>query len=93
MADKYKLLFLLETGERWTVATTTVTLQMHTGSGYLVMMVVVMMVLVTVVSPIQASQEGEEAEEGDYQPRVLSSNCFSGDLLVLMLFISVISQS
>ena len=34
MADKYKLLFLLETGERWTVATTTVTLQMHTGSGW-----------------------------------------------------------
>ena len=74
MADKYKLLFLLETGERWTVVTTTVTL--HTGSGYLVMMVVVMMVLVTLV-PSQASQEEEE----EYQPRVLSSNCFSGDLL------------
>ena len=86
MADKYKLLFLLETGERWTVATTTVTLQMYTGSGYLVM---VMMVLVT-LAPSQASQEGEE---GDYQPRVLSSNCFSGDLLVLMLFISAKTQS
>ena len=89
MADKYKLLFLLETGERWTVATATVTLQMHTGSGYLVMMVVVMMVMVT-LTPSQASQE---VEEGDYQPRVLSSNCFSGDLLVLMLFISGKTQS
>ena len=88
MADKYKLLFLLETGERWTVATTTVTL--HTGSGYLVMMVMVMMVLVTVVSPSQASQEAEEEE---YQPRVLSSNCFSGDLRVLMIFISAKTQS
>ena len=93
MADKYKLLFLLETGERWTVATTTVTLQMYTGTGYLVMMVVMMMVLVTIVSPSQASQEAEEAEEGDYQPRVLSSNCFSGDLLVLMIIISAKTQS
>ena len=89
MAVKYKLLFLLETGERWTVATTTVTLQMHTGSGYLVMMMVVMMVMVT-LTPSQASQEMEEEE---YQPRVLSSNCFSGDLLVLMLFISAKTQS
>ena len=87
MDYKYKLLFLLETGERWTVATTTVTL--HTGSGYLVMMVMVMMVLVTVVSPSQASQEAEE----EYQPRVLSSNCFSGDLRVLMIFISAKTQS
>ena len=87
MADKYKLLFLLETGERWTVATTTVTLQMYTGSGYLVM-VVVMMVMVTLATS-QASQEAEE----EYQPRVLSSNCFSGDLLVLMLFISAKTQS
>ena len=88
MDYKYKLLFLLETGERWTVATTTVTLQMHTGSGYLVMVVVVMMVMVT-LAPSQASQE----EEGEYQPRVLSSNCFSGDLRVLMIFISAKTQS
>ena len=79
MADKYKLLFLLETGERWTVATATVTLQMHTGSGYLVMVVVVMMVMVTLALS-HASQEAEEKGE-EYQPRVLSSNCFSGSAL------------
>ena len=67
------------------MATTTVTL--HTGSGYLVMIVVVMMVMVT-LAPSQASQELEE-----YQPRVLSSNCFSGDLRVLMIFISAKTQS
>ena len=56
------------------------------------MMVVVVMVLVT-LAPSQASIEAEEGQEWEYQPRVLSSNCFSGDLRVLMIIISAKTQS